>query len=216
MTDEQEEKLKKVACHLILARYCGEKYLGKNYKTNPWDQELFDSISEFSSDDIKKYTQKCINMFHPRQYIKPTSLSTEEYEINIDEKMKTQSNSQQPQNKLFIKNHGFSIVNADNVSISETKEKNGTEITWGKKDKPLAKYIMMKDGYNFVKLYNDKGKDYCFLLYDNQIYQVKNGKAEILQSEALASRIKNIAAESLVMKSRLENVPISQKSSKVR
>ena len=213
---EQEEKLKKVVCHLILARYCGEKYLGKNYKTKPWDQKLFDSISEFSSDDVKKYTQRCISMFHPRQYIKPTSLSTEECEINIDEKMKTQSNSQQPQNKLFIKNHGFSIVNADNISMSETKDKNGTEITWNKTDKPLAKYTIMKDGHSFITLYDDKGNEDRFLLYDNQIYQIKYGKAEILESVALASRIKNIESESLVIKSRLENIPISQKSPKVR
>ena len=75
---------------------------------------------------------------------------------------------------------------------------------------------MMEDGYNFVTLYDDKGIDNRFLLYDNQIYQIKNGKAEILQSANLASRIKNIEAESLVMKSRLENITISQKSPKVR
>ena len=216
VTSEQEEKLKKAACHLILAKYCGEKYLGKNYKTKPWDQEIFDNVSEFSSDDIKKYTQRCINMFHPRQYIKPTSLSSEEYEINIDEKMKTQNDSQQSQSKLFIKNHGFTIVDADNVSMSETKDKNGIDIIWNKVDRPLAKYTIMNDGYSFVTLYDDKGQDDRFLLHDNQIYQVKNGKAEILQSSALASRIKNIAEESLVMKPRLENFSINTKSQIVR
>ncbi len=216
VTSEQEEKLKKVACHLILAKYCGEKYLGKNYESKPWDKEIFDNISEFSSDDVKKYTQQCITMFRPRQYIKLTSLSPKEYEINIDEKMKPRNNNQQPLNKLFIKNHDFEIIEADNISMSETKEKNGTEITWSKMDKPLAKYIIMEAGYSFVRLYDDKRKDDCFLLHDGQVYQVKNGKAEALQSSALASRIENIAAESLVMKSRLENLPINQKSPKVR
>ncbi len=106
VTSAQEDNLKKVACHLILAKYCGENYLGKNYQTKPWDQQLFDKVSAFSAEDIKTYMQKCIAVFNPEKYIKPTSLSSNGYDIDVDEKMKLTAHNQQ-QNKIFS-DHVFS------------------------------------------------------------------------------------------------------------
>lgn len=210
--NEQEDKLKKIACHLILAKYCGEKYLGKNYSRQPWDQEIFDAGSMFSASEIEKYTQKCIAMFNPQKYIKPTSLSIKGYDINIGEKMKPQKIL----NKLGIKNHGFSIIDADNVLLSETQDKQGKELIWNKGDKPLAKYTSLPEGHSFVTLYNNEGKEDKFLLSDGMVYSVHNGKAETLNNVSLSARIKNIAEESLALRSRIENFSINTKSSNVR
>lgn len=212
ISDEQEDKLKKIACHLILAKYCGEKYLGKNYSQHPWDQEVFDAGSMFSVSDIETYTQKCIALFDPVKFIKPASLAEKGYDINVDEKIK----STKLLNRLSLKNHGFYISNADNVVLSETHDKQGKELAWNKDNKLLAKYTAMKDGYSFVTLYGNDGKEDKFLLMDNVVYLVHSGKAEKINSAFLSAKIKNIAEESLVLKSRIENFSINTKFPKVR
>jgi len=59
ISDEQESRLQLVAAHIILAKYYGATYLGKDYKNDgsDWDKYLFDSVSEFSADDIAKYVK---------------------------------------------------------------------------------------------------------------------------------------------------------------
>lgn len=59
ITDEQEKSLQLLAGHIMLAKHCGSKYLGSNYKndSSDWDKFLFDDVKELSAEEIKKYSE---------------------------------------------------------------------------------------------------------------------------------------------------------------
>jgi len=59
-TPEQERAIQLLTSHIVLAKHCGTKYLGKNYTNTEkdWDRFLFDpkfnDTSQFSNEEIKK------------------------------------------------------------------------------------------------------------------------------------------------------------------
>ncbi len=207
ISKKQEDKLKKVAAHIILAKFCGEKYLGKNYQNKPWDSELFGNVSEFSAEDINKYTQVCVAIFNPQKYIKPTSraLDGEGYNIDVGAKLRVVNSSTKPMNQVSIKNHNYSLADADNVQLFETKDKAGEKLVWRKGDKNIAQCTIMKEGHSFVSLYDEKDNKSNFMIFQGNVYRVVNGKAEDLESGYLSARVQNIAIESAVIKKGMVN-----------
>ena len=102
-------------------------------------------------------------------------------------------------NRICIKGHGFSMTNADHVSLGKTPDKVGKELIWQKGYKSLAKYTKMPEGHRFVSLFDDKGNEDKFILYEDNIYRVYNGKAKPLEKGSHFETIENIATESDVM-----------------
>lgn len=202
----QEDKLKKVATHLMLAQYCGEKYLGRNYATQPWDKELFADVAEFSPQEIEKYTQSCISLYQPQKYIKPTSLAEKGKGVKIDVAAKMKGVKSQPLNVVRLKHHHFTVANADSVSLYDTQDKQGNELVWKKDEQTLAKCTLMKEGHRFVSLYDDKGAESKFMFYQNQVYSVVDGQAKQLKNPSLAARVENIVTDSQVVCQRMVNV----------
>lgn len=84
ISKEKEEVLKKLTTHMILAKFCGEKYLGKNYEQEPWDRELFNELTGIDKNKIDKYISTIIAAFKPQNFIKSSSLVTEGRGIELD------------------------------------------------------------------------------------------------------------------------------------
>ena len=98
ITVEKENNLKKLAAHVILAKYCGEKYLGKNYKQSPWDDKIFEGLDDLEDKKISTYISKCIDIFKPKDFIKEDVLvpDGQGVELNIPNIV----NKNKPNNKL--------------------------------------------------------------------------------------------------------------------
>ncbi|MDR1026389.1 MAG: hypothetical protein LBL47_03220 [Lactobacillus sp.] len=84
VSDEQEMSLQLLASHMMLAKHCGSKYLGSDYKNdnNDWDKFIFDDIQGFSVDEIKKYSGIFDGMY--AHLIKDNWKSKDENSVNIN------------------------------------------------------------------------------------------------------------------------------------
>ena len=86
-----DRKLSALACHIFLAEKCGTKYLGSDYKNNPWANKVFaDLPNKYNSQQISDYVSQALNILratHQERFIYEKNLvdSSQGIKLSVDE-----------------------------------------------------------------------------------------------------------------------------------
>ncbi|MBE6444459.1 MAG: hypothetical protein E7019_00165 [Alphaproteobacteria bacterium] len=201
--------LSALACHIFLAEKCGTKYLGQNYKKNPWANKIFEDLStKYTHKEIQDYVSSALkhlrtthqerfihkkNLVSPEQgvslsiddIIPPSTFSSQINDINLPQTSNSQIN-------ISVKNLEL-MPNADNITIR--KNKHGNDILEYKQGDKILASCSLNGEEHCVRLYSDDGSFTEYLTSPkNRTKKIKGEKLYPIANPSLECKIDNIVS----------------------
>lgn len=202
-----DKVLSALACHIFLAEKCGTKYLGQNYKKNPWANKIFEDLStKYTHKEIQDYVSsvlKELKTTHQERFIHKKNLVSPEQgvSLSIDDiipppTFNNQINAITPpspsntQINISVKNLEL-MPNADNITIR--KNKHGNDILEYKQGDKILASCSLNGEEHYVRLYSDDGSFTEYLTSPkHRTKQIKDGKLYPITNQSLECRVDKI------------------------
>ncbi len=202
-------KMSALACHIFLAEKCGAKYLGQDYKTNPWANKAFESLrAKYTHTQIQSYVSNALKLLrasHQERFIHNKNLVSPEQgvSLSIDDIIPPSTFNNQINNitppslsntqiSISVKNLEV-MPNADNITIR--KNKNGNDILEYKKGDKILSSCSLNGEEHCVRLYSDDGSFTEYLTSPkNRTKKIKGEKLYPITNPSLECKIDNIVS----------------------